>query len=38
MVNKHGGKKKHRGKKMDDKVAKLDILKGDGQEYARVLE
>jgi translation initiation factor 1A len=38
MGKKQGGKKKHRGKKQASGDKKLDILKGEDQEYAKVIE
>jgi translation initiation factor 1A len=38
MGKKQGGKKKHRGKKQGSGDKKLEILKGDDQEYAKVIE
>jgi len=38
MGKKQGGKKKHRGKKQQGEQKKLEILKDEGTQYAKVLE
>ena len=39
MVKKKGGKKKHRGKNIqDDKEKKLEIIRGDEEEYGKILD